>query len=483
MKRMAIYSSVGAILVAVAILFIFCFNARIPESHSWKGYFVVYVDRTIPESEVLTTFSDYGVKKIITLSGQRQPFVSDYVPVQSLDSDEYLTDRQRYFFDQSQKMQLYYIADEDLVAGLQVTSVLHDRYGSTAAGIDHVTEYPWFVPVAVVIVFLILFIISKSKLYFFAASLYPVLFSFCLPQYTSAMACILAMYVFFLANSFLRRKKILWATIKNPVIVIFALLSFVSAFIGSVEAGLLFILVYIGSFSLLFLLRFKNKKKSQQRFVPILIRPAEMVPVFSKKSFFTIFLPAIVSVFFCGILIFSGHFPIDNTINGLFIPAPTEYTEEASFTREGYEESVSSKGKNSLPNLAHYVHWVWKTMTFPYRSLYDENTDSQVAQFGDEVCQFSYAITESGTIQESVQTLYTFDDSFMQLSLEMIDANALQIEQLLKDQQCFTAVGFKQTGSRNSNISSTGQLSILLALSGVIMMSMIAGILIWRKIQ
>ena len=63
MKRMAIYSSVGAILVAVAILFIFCFNARIPESHSWKGYFVVYVDRTIPESEVLTTFSDYGVKK------------------------------------------------------------------------------------------------------------------------------------------------------------------------------------------------------------------------------------------------------------------------------------------------------------------------------------------------------------------------------------------------------------------------------------
>ena len=106
MKRMAIYSSVGAILVAVAILFIFCFNARIPESHSWKGYFVVYVDRTIPESEVLTTFSDYGVKKIITLSGQRQPFVSDYVPVQSLDSDEYLTDRQRYFFDQSQKMQL-----------------------------------------------------------------------------------------------------------------------------------------------------------------------------------------------------------------------------------------------------------------------------------------------------------------------------------------------------------------------------------------
>mgnify|MGYP003438425948 FL=1 len=97
-------------LAVMVVTFILCIALRaVPVSRIWNSYSVAYVEKSLPEETVLSYFRKYSVENVISLGGQKIPFVSDFTPVLPQRDSTYLSDRLSYFLDLSDSYCLYYI--------------------------------------------------------------------------------------------------------------------------------------------------------------------------------------------------------------------------------------------------------------------------------------------------------------------------------------------------------------------------------------
>ena len=75
--------------------------------------------------------------------------------------------------------------------------------------------------------------------------------------------------------------------------------------------------------------------------------------------------------------------------------------------------------------------------------------------------------------------MYSLNDAFISSVMEGIQDGAFQIEAVLKKQNCFTSVVYRRMGDFLAG-GSQGQVFIFLSLLTTIVISLIAGIFIWR---
>lgn len=464
-------------LIAAIILVIFI---RLPVSSLWKEYNILYVPVELTEQVVLQALQDVGIEDVISLSKQKQPVFSPFAPVQSIVSTQhsYLRQRENYFFDRSQQMQLFYVPSIARGQAQGVVSYLQTLPGGEGAGLEGKTSYPWIVPLVVLLVFSIFIVLSRAKGFMVTSGFFPLLFSCCIPSYSGAGAVTLLLYCFFLCSTFWKRREMFKAIRKSSLILLFGFASIPVAFIGSWKDGVLFLVTIIGSFALCYIL-IKAMPKKVKGFMPVPIRSAQLVSVVSSVASFTLFIPAVAAAILSISLLFFGYFPSDTSINGLFLPAPARYTDTMSFDSASFQDNgQQSYLEEELPSLVHYVDWVWDTLTYSYRSLHELQVFELVSA-GETLLLPSYRVDQQGVIQEEYTSVYSLDDAFISSVMEGIQDESFQIEGVLKKQNCFTSVVYRRMGDFLAG-GSQGQVFIFLSLLTTIVISLIAGIFIWR---
>ena len=461
-----------------AIILVVCI--RLPVSSLWKGYNILYVPVELEEQVVLQALESVGIEEVVSLSKQQQPVYSTFAPVQSIVSTQhsYLRQRENYFFDRSRQMQLFYVPTVAMDRAQVAVDFLQSLPGGLNTGLEGKTTYPWIVPLVVFLVFLILVVLSQAKSFMLTAGFFPLLFSVCIPSYSGASGAILLLYCFFLCSTFWKRKEILKAIKKSALILLFGFASIPVAFIGSWKEGLLFLVTIVASLALCYILVNFAPKKSKG-FMPVPIRSARLVSLVSSVASFTLFIPAVAATILSVSLLFFGYFPSDTSINGLFLPAPARYTDTVSFDTISFEDNGQQVYlEEELPSLVHYVDWVWDTLTYSYRSLHELQVFELVSA-GETLLLPSYRVNHEGIIQEEYTPVYSLNDAFISSVMEGIQDGAFQIEAVLKKQNCFTSVVYRRMRDFLAG-GSQGQVFIFLSLLTTIVISLIAGIFIWR---
>ena len=135
-----------------------------PVAKIWNNYSVAYVSNAVSEDLVVFYLENEGCQDVITLSGQKVPFVSSISPVASADN-EYLDQRLRYFSDMSSSYRLFYIPEKYQDGASRAIAKLSREMG-IEAGLDSIERYPWMVPLICLAAYIILFIASKCLLRF-----------------------------------------------------------------------------------------------------------------------------------------------------------------------------------------------------------------------------------------------------------------------------------------------------------------------------
>lgn len=470
-----VFSIIATILCAAALVS----SVRLPVSSLWRGYSVVYVPVEVEESLVLEALGASGIRDIISLSSQRVPLVSSYAPVQSITRPEhsYLRQRENYFFDRSRQMRLYYVPHRYMVQAVSAVGRLHGWSGGEGAGIEGRMVYPWIVPLISAVAYTALVFLSQSRIFMVAAGLFPLLFSCCVPSYSGAGASVLLMYGLYLCSPFWGRKDMLRAALKSPLILLFCLAGLLAGLVASLQEGLLLAVALAGSLALCHLLL--RYSLSPRGFFLVPIRSAPLVSVVSSVGLPTLLIPAGAAAALSVALFFQGHSPVDNALNGLFLPAPARYTDAMTFDSASFQgDGQDARLGEELPSLVHYVDWVWDTLTYPYRSLHDSAV-RRLASVGETVLVPSYEMTDGGLIQEQLSDVQTLDEAFITAAIEGIRDDSLQIERVLKTQNCFTSVVYRRMGDFPVGRSKEFPLAAL-SLWAAILTSLVAGIFIWR---
>jgi hypothetical protein len=118
----------------------------------------------------------------------------------------------------------------------------------------------------------------------------------------------------------------------------------------------------------------------------------------------------------------------------LSVPAPAGYTKSAPGA--GTVEASTLALDMALPDLSHYVLWVYDRVTFPYRSLHD----------GSIMRDYKM---EKGRIAEGSGTVPVLDQEFIDQVLQALDkVDGNGIEKVLKKQGGFRAILWSKGGDK-----------------------------------
>ncbi|MGN0739949.1 MAG: hypothetical protein ACI4LX_07240 [Treponema sp.] len=400
---------------AVFIIILLAVLRTVPVSKLWKGYSILYVPNGTEPGIVLNTLQENGCKNVISYYNQKVPFKNSVLPVLPSSSIKYISGRNAYFFDEAHNVMLYYIPDE---YGRNAEKAAADliKNHSIDAGLDCKSSFPLVPPVICVCAALFFFIFARHKLVFFAASVFPVLFSFAMPFYTSAASVCIALYAVFLCQKLWRRKEAVKYLLNNYFVLILFIVSVAASFFASFVSGLLFILSLAGSAILLHLINgVCTEREKKMRFRPVLIKPARSVNMMSdsavKKSFAFEAAIFLLSVFY---ITSADVFSISNS-QDLYFPVPTRYNTESG-----------------IPALDDYVVFSWNTLTMPYKSL--NESYSEIPEENECITVQRFKNTDEG-IRISQETVYRFDSEFRNEVISLIDGlDYPAVEKLMKKQ-------------------------------------------------
>ena len=264
------YFIIVAFFIVIFSLVLIFFTGSFSFSSLWKGYIVLYTSKSIPENDVLSILEKNGISNVITLSAQKVPYVSKESPVQPEYTKKYLEQRKAYFSDKNETLRLYYIPEKNIFFIKNAINELSELKNQGIVGLDLNTRYPWIIPLVSLIVLILLTIASRSKGFVFLGCCFPLLFSFCHPLFTNGTAVILFMYAIYLISNLWPRQRMKKVLLKSFFTWLFLILPLVLLFIVSIKEALIFLLVYLATFSLLLIKNyFRKRRLSRLRFKPI----------------------------------------------------------------------------------------------------------------------------------------------------------------------------------------------------------------------
>lgn len=415
----------------ISLILVLCLKS-IPGGQLWKNYNIIYVPVESDDSYVVNSIEKVGIEDAVILSKQflpvmlseNSPEIAMYRINNSLEDFSYGLKRNAYFFDKAQKYRLYYIPSKYQNKLSQLISELNAH--GIQAGIDSTTSYPWFLPLICGVIAIVLTVFSANSYLFLCSSVIPVIYVFCNPFFTSALAIILLLLTLFIISNIWGRKGFLNVIISNIIIPVMVAVSIVSAFACTVKSGILFIICLAGCVtSLLAYSDFKIYFDSKKLFVPVYIRSAKRVSLFANKSklIMRIVTGTAVGLILLFILTSSG------SVNAHFAKL----------------QLPSAKGFSAdLPDLEDYCEWNWNIKSYPYRSL---NKDSKK----DSII-FSRYSEKDGFVIENVQSMI-YDDQFKKDSVAQIDELPFNsIEKVMKIQNKDFNPGYAASSSYHTGI-------------------------------
>lgn len=429
MKR---YLKYLAPVISLIALFLLAGFRTIPAGKLWKGYNVLYVPVDAQESSVLANFNSLGIDEHYELSGQYIPLMfSTYSPEITMlrinSTDEafsYLVKRNNFFFDKAHDYKLYYVPSKykselgDCVSSLNKQGI--------KAGIDGSASYPFVIPLICFAFALILFFFSKNRYVYGLSSVLFLVYIFCNPFYSSAVAfCLIVLCSFFISNIWLR-KGAGSCLLTNYVIPAMFFFAFVGCFAAGFKAGFMFLIALTGAVSLVyFYYELDLYLSSKKSFIPVLIRPAKRVSLYAGK-FNLVLGSAILSVLvLLGVSVLTSTTSINSKFAKLLLPA-------------------AKSGSSEIVNLSDYCDFAWNVSAFPYNSL---NKDKNPLSF-----EYPRYEEIDGIIRETKVTK-SFNDDFKSETIKQIDKLPFNsIEKVLKSQGNDCEFGFASSGSYRTGI-------------------------------
>ena len=411
----------------------------IPKGKSWQNYNVLYVKTADINQNLEEILGDCGISEYVSLKNQRIPIMLSHNSIEeamlkiniSSPENQYLYDRQNYFYDSKGEYTLYYIPDH---YGKKIDKAVQElnKIGMKA-GIDSSLSYLWLLPALVITLAVILTLCSRHKSLFFISAILPCIYSLCNAFYANAIAVIIVLLLLFIISNIYDRKGALNKILKNNFLVIIASgISFFAAFSLSLLSGIIYILMLAGTVCAFLTARsFDYSKNNKYDFKPLLICSAKRVSVYGKKSGFVLPATLVAAIIIIAYFLL-GSFNISTTRNKDKILLP------------GKSEASDAK----LPLLEDYFRWNWNVITAPYKSIngnseYDEN---HVVYPRFEV--------EDGILSQKNYTMY-YNQSFKNEINDKIDMlDFYSIESVIKEQGNDFFAGYIKSASYNTSIFS-----------------------------
>ena len=429
------------ILILVCVLCLFIFRS-IPVSRIWNDYKVLYVDKSLPESDVLNCLYESGCKDVIALSLQKSPLVTPFSPFQK-DYNSYLERRLGYFTDKSSSFALFYIPDRyEHQAGNALKTIMKNWH--VRAGLDSDSVFPYIVPVITAAVYVILGLASVKKRYFFLPAFFLVVLSLSMPFYTVAAGSCLFLFALYLANKMWGRKSDIRAILRNVEIDVLLVSSVIILCGISQRCILLTLAALCASFASICILKEASLQNDRQSaFNYSLIFSAYQVSVVNNKNMKAMLFMSIPVLILILSFLFSAKFLPKTNIAGIELPVPVT-------NKESNENSVF------LPGINNYFVWAWNTITYPYRSVNYEYPET--VPEGASI-HFSDFVQKENSIQEKDAAVYTFNNDFkkqLEKDLETLDYPAVELLMKLQDHNSSVAYSLSkqpvQSGSDVFNL-------------------------------
>lgn len=441
------YLAVAAIILCLANSLIL---ALFPVSSSitvWKGYRVLSVRPSDREGELVDILSSGGIRDFVTESNSIVKNTNDLAPIQPFIAG-YLAQRSRWFRDQDTDTRFVYLddtsfSDERLLQTLSAKGFI----GSLEDG-----EGVFLFPVIILTVLCLAGLTQvRNRLVLVALALPILAYSLSGNRIHGMVSAVLALVSIVLladildpGRFILTGRQIRSRISGNLRILIPAAAGLAVSFADSLHLGLLFLCALVFSASCTFLTmelrRALADRLSRSRLHPK-FKPLPMNPgTLYRKGFLNKKLAlkagsfAVLSLT-VGIILFSARgrqSPTDPRV--LSIPAPSGYTEASGFSLEGYQELMSMKGGDELPDLGDYLAFKWKMTVFPWRSIREE---PECPAPGDVAEVQDFVAGENGIITPTSRRIGRFDEAFIR---DALHNDTTPLEKMLLRQGRFVTV-------------------------------------------
>lgn len=426
---------------SISILVLLFLNRQVPSGDLWKGYTLVYVPVNSDEIVIQEAFKKSSIENVVSLSEQEKYLpvaIESKTPEQSLiflsafkkSSNDYLTRRRNYFFDQSKNFKVYYVPSQYKNNLKNCLNYLLKNH--IEAGIDSKAVYPIFLPVICMVLFGVFFYFAKNKLLFSLISVFPIFYIFTNPFYPSGIAVTFVLLLIFCCTNLWKREGAVKILEKNYYLGLFGITAILLSFSSSILSGLYFLLTVFASIAfLIFYDELENLINHKRAFNFLYIRPAKMVSLFSGKTNFIMLSLISIQVLIIVVFFLTSNQTVSNKFAKVLLPSSNVL---------GFEKD------ESLPELDEYYRWNWKIYSYPYLSLnksYDENLTEIIYPEYEEI---------DGRIQK-VEYRLSYDEKFIDQINKNIDLLGFEsIEKVLKSQNGSLTPGFSSVKSNPVNI-------------------------------
>lgn len=438
--------SAAVILITLLLLIIL---KSVPVTKIWKNYTVIYVEKKLSEETVISYLKKSGCDDIISLSNQRAPVNSAFVPVLPSDYGDYLSKRLKYFSDESDNYTLYYVPSKYDRSASRALEILVNEIG-VKAGIDGKQQFPFLVPVAALVAFAAFLYLSKNKFAFAFPAVFALLLTFSNPFYPTAAASIIYMLAIYLAQRIWARKKAIQVLKKNLYVLIPTVVSFLVMLLSGIAAAFLMVFtIASGIASCILLAEFEKYAESKISFKYKKIFAAPQLPLmYPSTAMHTLLTLVPLTVLLIAFLLSARFTPTVN--EKITLPVPVN------------ANSKMAKEKDTLPVFSDFYKWAWNTKTFPYRNL-NEKYSGEVKE-NDAIYADRFENTEQG-ISTARTELFKFNKNFRKnAEKELSSMKNPQIELMLKKQDKNIKVIFGNKGKGTSQTDAMSLILILLAL-------------------
>lgn len=451
------------VLVCAGLLFAY---RSIPVSKIWDNYSIVYVEKSLSENQVLSFLEASGCQGVVSFSAQQIPLVSSFTPVEYDDKTNYLSRRNMYFTDKSKQYSLYYVPSKYENNALLAIKEMA-KLNTVNIGMDSVQSYPWLVVSVCIFIYLLFIVFSSHKFLFAFAALFPLAFSFAIPEYGVCCSVCLIFMLIFLSQRFFGRKYAFSILLRNFYIESLIFGSLAILFVNSTKSGFVGIMVLLSVFSVFILCKeFQSYIDLKSSFNYERLITARILPVMYKRaSKICLFLSVPMVIILC-IFFATAKFAPKTSVSTIAMPAPLS----AEKVQDGEE----------LPTITDFYGWSFNTIAFPYRNLNKYSNEGPLKE-GDSVKYTRYSQSETGIIAKE-ETVYSYDNSFKREMHDYInDLGYPSIESFMLSQGEEVCVGY--SNDFNAKTSNDGMNLVLIIISMLIPLILYSVYLVSGKLK
>lgn len=427
-------------------LFFLFFYLSIEKETVWTSYRILFLPINANEETILQAAKKNGINGIISSN-------SIYGRFKELEEnnciDSPFTTKENYskwFINRKENIRYMYIPITENIPP-NFFKFLKDN--TDAFYIERNSCFSLFQFTSAIAFFLIAFYCSSRKEFYFFSGL-PFVF------YAGVQAGILALsasilMLFSLAfwteaiGSYLRftKRQLIERIQKNPLLLVFPVISFVIAKFNSNISLILFIIffvmaasfTYISERFIFFLHKNNESKRVHKQMITYAMSPVSVKKFWKSKRLFIVAGSAIFIIVFSNIVLYLGSRKTMQAYkNILYLPAPYHIYKDTGFSKSNFDEFEKKHYVDGLPDLSNFILDSWYMRIKPYVRLGENFSDQHSINYSN------FLADENGVVTEIKSEALSLDDDFILATLSLRQKSS--IEDLLYKQGSFVTVSY-----------------------------------------